>query len=79
VKVKELIEELKKVPEEYLDYTLGVLDLNVFDSEGKVVYTFKTGIESVELEDEPAPKPEQPPKYYNDGTMFFDRFLRGVQ
>jgi hypothetical protein len=25
------------------------------------------------------PEPEKPPKYYNDGTMFFDRFLRGVQ
>ena len=83
MKVKELIEELKKLPEECLERG-AMVSIDVIEEDGHITQLINTSIKCVDgndecPEDEPTPEPEKPPKYYNDGTMFFDRFLRGVQ
>jgi hypothetical protein len=83
MKVKELIEELKKLPEEYLERN-AMVDIVVIEEDGRIAQLINTSIKCVDgndeyPEDNPEAAPEKPPKYYNDGTMFFDRFLRGVQ
>jgi phenolic acid decarboxylase len=86
MKVRELIKELKKVPEEYLDYQISSLgDVTIINDEGKTVHRILTsaGYHDVDEFYQDAPEdqqtaPEKPPKYFNDADVFFDKFLRRV-
>jgi len=85
MKVRELVEELKKVPEEYLNRTV-MASIDVIEEDGRITKLINTGIKCVNVadeyqEDEPEEQedePEKPPKYFNDADVFFDRFLRQV-